>query len=468
MKQPVTVVILAAGLGTRMKSNKAKVLHQAGGDTLLNHIIRAALHVAPPEGIVAVVGHQAAQVRESVKVPGIRFAEQSEQKGTGHAVLCAREAVAQNGGQLFILNGDGPLLRSETLAALIRHASEDNLAGALITTEMDDPSGYGRIVRDDHGHIAAIVEQKAASPEQLKIQEVNPGLYCFKAAPFWEHIGEIQPNNAAREYYLTDMVEILRRHGHRVAPFLVPDATELLGINTRVELAVADGILRARKARDLMLSGVTIENPDSVTIDVNVDIQPDTVIEANVQLRGETRIGTGCRIGTGSVLRDCEIADNVTILPYVVADASRIGANSAIGPFSRLRLNADAGADTHIGNFVELKKTRLGAGSKAQHLAYLGDAAIGEGVNIGAGTITCNYDGQKKHPTSIADGVFVGSNSTLVAPLEISEGAYIAAGSVITKPVEADALAIGRAYQVDKPGWAKRRRESQKQAEKKA
>ena len=460
MKQPVTVVILAAGLGTRMKSSKAKVLHQAGGDTLLNHIIRAALHVAPAERIVTVVGHQAAQVRDSVTVPGIRFAEQSEQKGTGHAVLCAREAIGDAGGHLLILNGDGPLLRPETLSALIRRASTEDLAGALITTELDDPTGYGRILRDEHGHVAAIVEQKSASPDELSIREVNPGLYCFKAEPFWQHIEEVQPNNAAREYYLTDMVGILRRHSHHVAPVLVTDSTELLGINTRVELAVADKILRNRKSRELMLAGVTIENPDTVTVDVNVQIEPDTVIESNVQLRGATRIGGGCRIGTGSVLRDCDIAENVTVLPYVVAEASRMGANASVGPFSRLRLNAEAAENTHIGNFVELKKTKLGAGSKAQHLAYLGDATIGAGVNVGAGTITCNYDGQKKHQTIIGDGVFVGSNSTLVAPLEVAEGAYIAAGSVITKPVEADALAIGRAYQVDKPGWAKRRRQT--------
>ncbi len=465
MKSPVTVVILAAGLGTRMRSAKAKVLHEAGGETLLNHIIRAALQVAPAERIVAVVGHQAAQVRDSVKVPGIRFVEQPEQKGTGHAVFCAREAIEQNQGLLLILNGDGPLLRAETLAALIDRASQDNLTGAVITTSMEDPTGYGRILKDEQGTIARIVEQKAASPGELAIREVNPGLYCFSAAPFWRHVGEIEPNNTAREYYVTDMVEILRRHGHLVAPFFVPDSTELLGINTRVELAVADKILRARKTRELMLAGVTIENPDTVVIDVNVEVQPDSVIEPNVHLRGETHVGSLCRIGTGSVLRDCEIGNSVTVLPYVVAEASRIGSNSSIGPFTRLRPNAELGEETHVGNFVELKKTRLGKGSKASHLAYLGDAFIGAGVNIGAGTITCNYDGEKKHTTTIADNVFVGSNSTLVAPLEISEGAYIAAGSVITKAVEADALALGRARQVDKPGWAKRRRESRKKSE---
>lgn len=462
MKPNITVVILAAGLGTRMKSSRAKVLHEAGGDTLLNHVVRAALRVAPAERIVAVVGHQAEDVRRSVKFPGVQFAEQSEQKGTGHAVLCARAKAAAESGRLLILNGDGPLLRADTLNALIALASSHSLGGALVTTEVTEPSGYGRVVRDERGMIAAIVEQKSANREQHSIREINPGVYCFDAPVFWEHVSEIQPDNPAREYYLTDMVEILRRHRHSVAPLLVADETELLGINTRVELAVADKILRARKAQELMLSGVTIEYPETVTIDVDVEIGQDSIIESAVQLRGRTRIGANCRIGAGSVLRDCTIADGVTILPYVIADASSVGARAFVGPFSRLRLNAEAAEETHIGNFVELKKTRLGAGSKASHLAYLGDASIAPGVNIGAGTITCNYDGRKKHETRIGANVFVGSNSTLVAPLDISEGAYIGAGSVITRNVEPDALAIGRARQVDKPGWAKKRRNSQR------
>jgi bifunctional UDP-N-acetylglucosamine pyrophosphorylase/glucosamine-1-phosphate N-acetyltransferase len=462
MENNVTVVILAAGLGTRMKSNKAKVLHEAGGDTLLNQIIRAALHVAPAERIVAVVGHQTDQVRASVTQPGIRFAEQKEQKGTGHAVLCARAEAETGSGQLLILNGDGPLLRPETLLRLVENAQTASTAsgGSIVTTEVAEPTGYGRIVRDARGLVAAIVEQKSATPEQLKIREINPGLYCFDSKLFWKHIGEVTPNNAAKEYYLTDIIEILTRHGHPVAPVLVADETELLGINTRVELAFADKILRARKARELMLDGVTIENPDTVTIDTQVLVAPDTVIEANVQLRGHTRIGTGCRIGTGSVLRSCEIGDDVKILPYVVAEASVIQSKASVGPFSRLRMNADAGESSHIGNFVELKKTKLGKGAKASHLTYLGDANIGANANIGAGTITCNYDGQKKHQTVIGEGAFVGSNSTLVAPLTIGDGAYTAAGSVITKNVEPDALAIGRARQEQKPQWARRRRQA--------
>ncbi len=463
MRENVTVVVLAAGLGTRMKSKKAKVLHEAGGDTLLNHILRVALRIAPPERVIAVVGHQADQVRDSVTFAGVQFAEQREQKGTAHAVLCARDKIARTDGHLLVLNGDGPLLKLGTVEALLDFTiQEPNGGGSIVTTQLPDPTGYGRIIRDESGFVAAIVEEKVASPEQRAITEVSPGLYCFDAASFWDYIDEVKPNNPAREYYLTDMIEILTRHERPIRPVLISDHTELLGINTRIELAAVDKILRERKTNELMLAGVTIENPSSVTIDVEVEIGPDSVIEANVQLRGRTRIGTNCRIGTGSVLRDCDIHDDVMILPYVVADRSTMRAKACVGPFSRLRMNADADQDTHIGNFVELKNTKFGKGSKANHLAYLGDATIGAQVNVGAGTITCNYDGRQKHPTVIEDAVFVGSNATLVAPLTVAEGAYIAAGSTITRDVASDALALGRAYQVDKPGWAKARREKKR------
>jgi bifunctional UDP-N-acetylglucosamine pyrophosphorylase/glucosamine-1-phosphate N-acetyltransferase len=365
---------------------------------------------------------------------------------------------------LLILNGDGPLLTPNTLRSLLE-LQRRSLGGAVVTTEVADATGYGRVMRDKKGLISVIVEQKVATREQLDIREINTGLYCFDAKLFWQYIDEVKPDNPAKEYYLTDMVGILTRHGHPVAPLLIEDENELLGINTRVELAFADKILRARKTSELMLSGVTIENPESVTIDVDVQIGEDSLVEANVQLRGHTRIGANCRIATGTVLRNCEIADGVTILPYVVAEASVIGANASVGPFSRLRMHAEASENTHIGNFVEIKKSKLGRGAKASHLAYLGDSIIGSGVNIGAGTITCNYDGQHKHQTSIADNVFVGSNSTLVAPLSIGEGAFIAAGSVITKNVEPDALAIGRAYQENKAEWVKKRRIAKKETE---
>ncbi|MGA8599267.1 MAG: bifunctional UDP-N-acetylglucosamine diphosphorylase/glucosamine-1-phosphate N-acetyltransferase GlmU [Bryobacteraceae bacterium] len=462
----VTVVILAAGLGTRMKSNRAKVLHQAGGDTLLNHVLRAALAVAQPEQIVVVVGHQAALVKSSVKIDGIRFVEQIEQKGTGHALLCARHVIPERDGLLLILNGDGPLLKGSTLSSLLKAQKAAREGGHLLTTEVENPAGYGRIVRNSAGSIAAIVEDKSATPDQLAIREINTGQYLFDGGPFWKHIDEVRPNNAAGEYYLTDMIEILSRHGYPVRPFLVEDETELLGINTRAELAVADRILRTRKNHELMLSGVTIENPDSVLIDVDVTVEAETLIGANAQLRGSTAIGRNCEIGAGSILRDCLIEDDVHVLPYVVAQDTRIGKGAWVGPFSRLRQKADIGEQVHIGNFVELKNTRMERGAKANHLAYLGDAAVGAATNIGAGSITCNYDGVSKHPTAIEDGVFVGSNSTLVAPVRLGAGSYIAAGSVITADVEPDSLALGRERQVNKPGWAKKRRETQTAANK--
>jgi bifunctional UDP-N-acetylglucosamine pyrophosphorylase / glucosamine-1-phosphate N-acetyltransferase len=457
MKQNVTVVILAAGLGTRMKSKKAKVLHEAGGDTLLNQVIRAARVVAPAERIVVVVGHQAEDVKGSVREGGVEFALQSEQKGTGHAVACARALAAGGPGQLLILNGDGPLLKGSTLERFL--STGDSLAGSVITTELVDPTGYGRIVRSAEGHIAAIVEHKSAAAGEKAIREINAGYYWFDAPLFWGHIDEIQPNINSGEYYLTDMVEILRKHGRTVTPMLVADETEVLGINTKVELSVADRILRQRKAEALMLAGVTIERPETVTIDPDVQIGQDTVIEERVTLRGNTTIGADCRVGVGTVLQDCSLAEGVLLLPYVVAEKAKIGHAARVGPFSRLRPNADIGAHCHVGNFVELKNTRMDEGSKANHLAYLGDAEIGSKTNVGAGTITCNYDGVNKYKTKIAKRVFVGSNTTLVAPLEIGEGSYIAAGSTITESVEADGLAFGRARQVTKPQGARKLRE---------
>ena len=419
MNQSVTVVILAAGLGTRMRSSRAKVLHEAGGDTLLNHVLRAAAQVTVPEQMVVVVGHQAEQVKASVKLTGVRFAEQREQLGTGHALLCARDQMPSHDGPLLILNGDGPLLTAQTLSNLLTLQETRREGGCVVTTELADPTGYGRIRRDAYGHIEAIVEQKSASAAELAIREINTGVYLFDARAFWSHVHDMQPNNAAHEYYLTDMVQILTRHGHPITPMLVQDETELLGINTRAELAVADRILRARKTHLLMLSGVTIENPDSVLVDVNVLVGIDTVIGAGVQLRGNTTVGANCRIGAGSILRNCAIEDKVEVLPYVVAQDTRIGKAAWVGPFARLRQNANLGAGVHIGNFVELKNTTMEAGAKANHLAYLGDAAVGAGTNIGAGTITCNYDGVNKHRTEIEEGVFVGSNSTLIAPIRL-------------------------------------------------
>jgi bifunctional UDP-N-acetylglucosamine pyrophosphorylase/glucosamine-1-phosphate N-acetyltransferase len=323
---------------------------------------------------------------------------------------------------------------------------------------MTDPTGYGRVIRDGRGRVAAIVEQKAATPEQLAIREANMGIYCYRADLFWKHVDEIRPDNPAREYYLTDMVEILNRAGHHVDALEIDDEREALGINTRLELAEVDTLLRGRKLRELMLAGVTIEKPETVTVDAGVHIGMDTVIEPFAQILGKTTIGENCRIGACSIVRDSEIADDVEIGAFTIVGTSRLERGVHAGPFARLRMENYVAEGAHIGNFVELKKTRMGANAKANHLAYLGDSQIGARVNIGAGTITCNYDGFHKHPTRIGDGAFIGSNSTLVAPIEIGGGAYVGAGSVVTDPVPEEALAIGRARQVVKEEWAAKRR----------
>jgi bifunctional UDP-N-acetylglucosamine pyrophosphorylase/glucosamine-1-phosphate N-acetyltransferase len=457
MLNDAAVVILAAGQGTRMKSRIAKVLHRAGGKSLVRQAIDTALGIAPPERVFVVVGYQAAEVRDEVEAAGVQAIHQTEQLGTGHAVMCGEDRLARLGGRLIVFVGDCPLIRAATLEELAETQRITKTAATVITTEVGDPTGYGRIIRGAaHGDVQEIVEQKAATPDQLAVREINSGIFCFDAHSLWKHIHEIRPDNAAREYYLTDMVSILIRAGMRVTALKIPDPNELLGINNRLELAAADRILRERKVRQLMLDGVTIEKPETVAVDANVKIGIDTVIGPFAQITGETVIGENCRIGASSIIDRSILGDGVEVFPFSMVSASKLDARTHVGPFARLRMGAHLGEGAHVGNFVELKKTDLGAGSKSMHLAYLGDSTIGEKVNIGAGTITCNYDGQKKHRTTIADGVFVGSNSTLVAPIEIEEGAYIAAGSVITHKVPAKTLALGRSRQVNKEGWKKR------------
>lgn len=457
MTPPINLVILAAGLGTRMKSKRAKVLHRAGGRTLIEHVVQTALGISPPDHITVVLGHQAEQVKAALAGTPVRFVEQSEQKGTGHAVLMCRDSLASQGGLVVVLYGDCPLLSQATLRSLVNSQAGSEAAATLITTRLPDPTGYGRILLH-RGRVKAIVEQKAATKEQLAIQLINPGIYCFRAELLWKHIREIRPDNPAHEYYLTDMAEILNKAGHTVAALELDNPDELLGINTRVELAAVDKIFRERKVRELMLEGVTIIKPETVTIDCGVCIGADSTIEPFAQILGRTAIGADCRIGACSILQNAELADQVEVAPFTCIADSHIAPGVHVGPFARLRQGNRVGAGAHIGNFVELKNTQFGPRSKANHLAYLGDSQIGENVNIGAGTITCNFDGVKKHRTTIGKNAFVGSNATLVAPVEIGEGSYLGAGSVITDPVPPEALALGRARQVVKPGWAAKKK----------
>jgi bifunctional UDP-N-acetylglucosamine pyrophosphorylase/glucosamine-1-phosphate N-acetyltransferase len=461
METPLTVVILAAGLGTRMKSRKAKVLHRVGGRSLIEHVVRTAQALAPPERIFVVVGHQAESVQGAVATvgAGFGFIQQNEQRGTGHALMVAADRLSHLEGRLVILYGDCPLVRASTLEGLVAAQASSHAAGTILTAIMDDPTGYGRVLRDSQDRVTGVVEQRAGAPQQLAIREANMGLYCYQAEPFWKHIQELQPNNPAHEYYLTDMVEVLNRAGHAIRAFRIEDPREVLGINDREELAVVDRLLRERKVRELMLAGVTIEKPETVTVDPAVEIGIDTIVEPFAQILGNTVIGENCRIGACAIVRDSELADDVEVGPFTIIGTSRLDRGAHAGPFARLRMENHLGPGAHVGNFVELKKTQLDAGSKAMHLAYLGDSQIGPKVNVGAGTITCNYDGYRKHVTKIGAGAFIGSNSTLVAPVEVGEGAYLAAGSVITGDVPADALGVARARQVNKEDWARKRRE---------
>jgi len=458
MNAPVNVLILAAGLGTRLRSKRAKVLHRAGGLALIEHVVQAASRITSPQHITVVVGHQAEQVESLLAPHGVRFARQAEQKGTGHAVMICRDSLAAQGGLLVVLYGDCPLLTSATLQALVDQQAASSAAATLITTELEDPTGYGRIIFGKNAAIQEIVEHKAATPEQLRIRFINSGIYCFQADLLWKHIAEIRPDNPAHEYFLTDIAQILTRAGHQVDAMNVADPQQLLGINTRVELAAVDKIFRSRKAQELMLAGVSIEKPETVSIDALVNIAPDTIVEPFAQILGRTEIGEDCRIGACSIVRDSILADGVEVAAFTSIADSRIESGAHIGPFARLRGGTHVGPNARIGNFVELKNTQFAAGAKANHLAYLGDAEIGSHTNIGAGTITCNYDGVSKHRTRIGQDAFVGSNSTLVAPIDIGDGSYIGAGSVITDPVPADALALGRARQVVKEGWAAKRK----------
>jgi bifunctional UDP-N-acetylglucosamine pyrophosphorylase / glucosamine-1-phosphate N-acetyltransferase len=453
-----TVVILAAGLGTRMRSKRAKVLHRAGGLTLVEHVVSAAAAVAPADRTIVVTGHQADEVEAVLEPQGIGFVRQVGQKGTGHAVAACKERLENQDGLLMVLYGDTPLLSPVTLRELRDLQSASGAAATLITTTLQDPSGYGRVLLNSKGDVTAIVEEKAATPEQKSIQVINSGIYCFQAPLLWRHIVELTPNSASGELYLTDMAEILTRHGHRVGALHIDDPDELLGINTRIELADADRVLRERKCRELMLAGVTIERPETVTIDTHVRVGVDTVVEPFARLLGMTEIGEECRVGAGAILESAVLEDRVVVAPYTLVANSRIDTGAQVGPFARLRMEAHVGSDARVGNFVELKKAKLGKGAKSQHLTYLGDAEIGAGSNIGAGTITCNYDGEKKHRTTIGERAFIGSNSTLVAPVEIGPDTYVGAGSVITEAVPSGALALGRGRQVVKPGWVKSRK----------
>ena len=462
----LAVVIMAAGKGTRLKSHRPKVLHEIGGKPLLSHVIAAASHIVAPAAIYTVIGHQAKRVREAVAASGVCFVEQADQRGTGHAIQCAREAIAGYD-NILVLSGDVPLIRPETIAQVWNFHQAEHAAMTILTAAPEDPTGYGRVLRrsPESPVVEAIVEQKALTPEQRSIREINSGIYAFKTAPLLKHLDKLTANNAHGELYLTDMAGLLRTAGERVVTVQAAEAAEVLGANTIAELVALDATLRAATASRLMAAGVTIFKPETCVIDAEVEVAPDTVIEPFVQLLGRTRIGSDCLIRSYSVLENCAVGNQVLVRQSCVLTESTVADGAKIGPFAHLRPGSEIGEDAHIGNFVETKKARLGKGAKANHLTYLGDAEIGAKTNIGAGVITCNYDVVHKYTTRIGECVFVGSDSTLVAPVTIEDEAYIGAGSCITKDVPSGALAVGRAHQVTKEGWVAARRARQKMQE---
>src|SRR5499426_1858753 len=448
------VLILAAGKSTRMKSRYAKVLHRVGGRTLIEHVLNVARNLSTD--IAVVVGHSADQVKAAISE--VTFIDQKEQLGTGHAVLAAREKFSGYAGDVLVMPGDVPLIGTSTLDAFVRFHREGGFRASVLTAEVDDPGGYGRIVRRTNCELDSIVEHRDASFEVLKIREINSGVYVFNAPALFESLTKIRNDNVQREYYLTDVIGILGSRKQKIGAFKVNSAEEVLGINTRQELAVVDRVMRRRKCESLMTDGVTIIDPESVYIDDTVEIGPDTVIYPSVQIYGQTVIGEEATIHSFSRISNSKVNDRSVVLEGCIVVDSVIGEDVSIGPYAHLRMGTTIGNSAKVGNFVEIKKSALGAGTKSMHLAYLGDATIGKNVNIGAGVITCNYDGVNKHPTVVEDGAFVGTDSQLIAPVRVGRNAYVAAGSSITEDVPAESLAIGRGRQVNKEGWVKSRK----------
>jgi bifunctional UDP-N-acetylglucosamine pyrophosphorylase/glucosamine-1-phosphate N-acetyltransferase len=461
----VAIAIMAAGKGTRLKSELPKVLHEVGGKPLLAHVIAAATQVVPASDVFAIIGHEAERVRAALAPTGINFILQTEQRGTGHALIVSQSALSAYD-HVIVLSGDAPQITPQTIAQLLNFHLDEQASMTLLGADLDQPTGYGRILRRDprSAEVQAIVEEKSASPAQKKIHEINAGFYVFAVPQLFSHIAKLSTENSHGEYYLTDMAQVLRKAGERVVVWKTENSAEVLGANTRAELSFIDAQMRMRKCQELMAAGVTIFYPSTCVIDCDVTIAPDTVLEPFVQILGRSRIGSSCRIRSYSVIQDSELAEGVLIRPGCILEDSRVGRNAILGPYSHLRPGSDIGEDAHVGNFVETKKIKLGKGSKANHLTYLGDAEIGAGVNIGAGTITCNYDGAGKHTTVIEDGAFIGSDTTLVAPVRVGKGAYIGAASCITSDVPDDALAIGRAPQIVKQGWPSAKRAARKRS----
>lgn len=443
------VVILAAGQGTRMRSQLPKVLHKLGGKPLLGHVMDAARALGPA-AIRIVFGHGGEQVCAALPATDLHWIRQDTQLGTGHAVKMAQPHCA-DAGLVLVLYGDVPLLQADTLRAFMQSVSTGSMG--LMTVRLTDPTGYGRVIRDAEGAVLRIVEEKDASPAEKSVQEVNTGIMLLPGALLGSWLDRISNDNTQGEYYLTDVVSLARADHVPIKAFAVQDPAEVAGVNNKAQLAELERVYQARQAQALLLAGVLITDPARLDIRGEIEISPDTLLEPNVMLEGKVRIGANCVIGMGCVLRDVELGDGVEVLPYSVLEGSRIANGVRIGPFARIRPGTTLAEGAHIGNYVEVKASAIGRGSKVNHLSYIGDAEIGSGVNVGAGAITCNYDGANKHKTIIEDNVFVGSDSQLVAPVRVAEGATIGAGSTITRDVPAGELTLSRVPQRTRTGW---------------
>ena len=451
--KPLNVLVMAAGLGTRMKSKRAKVLHELGGRPLIAHVVRTAQSL-DPQTILVIVGHQAEEVEQAVLAEVgelASFAVQAKQRGTGDAVESGRAKLGSSASLLLVLSGDVPLIRAETLRKLIEHHVATGAACSILGVRLENPTGYGRIIRDDHGQFQKIVEQKDASEDERKVKEINSGIYCFESSDLFEALRRVEPKNEQGEYYLTDVAEIILATGRKVEVFTHTDPREVSGINTRAELAEFENLVRRNAIRRLMIEGgVTFIDPSHAYISPEAEIGRDTIIYPDVAVEGKSVIGENCVIRSGARITNSRLSDDVVVKDHSIIVDSEVGSNCSVGPFAHLRMNAILEDKATVGNFVEVKKSRLKRGTKAMHLTYLGDATIGERTNIGAGTVTCNYDGTRKHETIIEDDVKIGSDTMLVAPVRVGARSVTGAGSVVTKDVPPDSLVAGVPAEVKK------------------
>lgn len=451
----VFAVVLAAGKGTRMKSKTHKVLHPVCGQPMIDHIIDTLSDVGTQERVV-VVGHEAEAVEHHLEGRAT-FARQTEQLGTAHAVMQAKEALVGKDGVTLVLNGDHPLFTKETLEDLIRHHRESQAGATILTAVLPDPAGYGRVIRREDGSVDRVVEHKDASEQERRVREVNTGTFCFDNRLLWKALSKVDNDNIQGEYYLPDVITILKAEGHRVSAQSVSDPGEAKGVNNRVQLAEAEKEMRRRLLQQHMLNGVTIVDPDHTYIEKGVEIGADTIVHPGTILKGKTRIGSDCEIGPQTELTDV-VAEESTVIRYSVIQDSRVERAATVGPYAYVRPGSVLGEESKVGCFVDVKKTELGRRSKISHLGYVGDSRVGEGVNIGCGAVTVNYDGQNKYQTVIEDGAFIGCNVNMVAPVTIGAGAYVAAGSTVTEDVPGDALAIARQRQTNKEQYARKLR----------